>query len=34
MERYGVVDRVVEDNALIEKAIAFAERLAKGPTRR
>jgi enoyl-CoA hydratase/carnithine racemase len=33
MERYGVVNRVVEDNRLIEEATAFATRLAKGPTR-
>ena len=33
MERYGVVNRVVEDEALIEQATAFANRLAKGPTR-
>jgi enoyl-CoA hydratase/carnithine racemase len=33
MERYGVVNRVVEDNALIQEATAFAKRLAKGPTR-
>ena len=33
MERYGVVNRVVEDKALIEEATAFANRLAKGPTR-
>lgn len=33
MERYGVVNRVVEDKALIEEATAFAKRLAKGPTR-
>ena len=33
MERYGVVNCVVEDKALIEEATAFAKRLAKGPTR-
>jgi enoyl-CoA hydratase/carnithine racemase len=33
MERYGVVNRVVEDKALIEEATAFAKLLAKGPTR-
>jgi enoyl-CoA hydratase/carnithine racemase len=33
MERYGVVNRVVEDTALIEEATAFAKRLAQGPTR-
>ena len=33
MERYGVVNRVVEDQVLIEEATAFAEKLAKGPTR-
>jgi len=33
MERYGVVNRIVEDKALIEEATAFAKRLAKGPTR-
>jgi enoyl-CoA hydratase/carnithine racemase len=33
MERCGVVNRVVEDKALIEEATAFAKRLAKGPTR-
>src|SRR6516165_9930737 len=33
MERYGVVNRVVEDQALIEEATAFAKKLAKGPTR-
>lgn len=32
MERYGVVNRLVEDQALIEEATAFARRLAKGPT--
>jgi enoyl-CoA hydratase/carnithine racemase len=33
MERNGVVNRVVEDQALIEEATAFAKQLAKGPTR-
>ena len=33
MERYGVVNRVVEDKALFEEATTFAKQLAKGPTR-
>ena len=33
MERYGVVNRIVDDKALIEEATGFAERLARGPTR-
>ncbi|MBW0102548.1 enoyl-CoA hydratase/isomerase family protein [Pseudonocardia sp. KRD291] len=32
MERFGVVDRVVDDDALDEEAAAFAARLATGPT--
>lgn len=32
LERWNVVNRVVPDDALIEKGMAFAERLASGPT--
>ena len=32
MERFGVVDRVVDDDALDEEAAAFAARVAAGPT--
>src|SRR4030095_942085 len=33
MERFGIVNRVVDDAQLIEEATAFAEKLARGPTR-
>lgn len=33
MERFGIVNRVVEDANLIAEATAFAEKLARGPTR-
>jgi enoyl-CoA hydratase/carnithine racemase len=32
MERWGVVNRVVADDALLEKGMRFAQRLAGGPT--
>jgi enoyl-CoA hydratase/carnithine racemase len=32
MERFGVVDRVVDDDALDDEAAAFAARIAAGPT--
>jgi enoyl-CoA hydratase/carnithine racemase len=32
MERFGVVDRVVDDDALDDEAAAFAARVAAGPT--
>jgi enoyl-CoA hydratase/carnithine racemase len=33
MERFGIVNRVVDDASLIAEATAFAEKLAQGPTR-
>ncbi|HXD05902.1 MAG TPA: enoyl-CoA hydratase/isomerase family protein [Burkholderiaceae bacterium] len=33
MERFGIVNRVVDDAALAEEAGAFARRIARGPTR-
>jgi len=33
LERWNVVDRVVGDDELLEKGMAFAHRLANGPTR-
>ncbi|MFN8159532.1 MAG: enoyl-CoA hydratase/isomerase family protein [Solirubrobacterales bacterium] len=33
LERWGVLNRVVEDGELLEKGMRFAERLAAGPTR-
>ena len=33
MERLGLVNRVIEDTRLMDEASAFAEKLAKGPTR-
>ncbi|MBA3585450.1 MAG: enoyl-CoA hydratase/isomerase family protein [Gemmatimonadetes bacterium] len=32
LERWNVINRVVPDEALVEKTMAFAERLAAGPT--
>ena len=32
MERFGVVDRVVDDEALLDEATALATRIAAGPT--
>jgi enoyl-CoA hydratase/carnithine racemase len=33
MERFGIVNRVIDDAALIDEAMAFAHRIALGPTR-
>ncbi len=33
LERWGVVNRVLSDDQLLEKTMAFAERLAAGPTK-
>jgi 1,4-dihydroxy-2-naphthoyl-CoA synthase len=33
MERFGIVNRVMDDADLIKEATAFAEKLARGPTR-
>jgi enoyl-CoA hydratase/carnithine racemase len=33
MERFGIVNRVIDDADLIKEATAFAEKLARGPTR-
>ena len=33
MERFGVVNRVIDDDKLLDEATAFARRLAQGPTK-
>ncbi len=33
MERFGIVNRVIDDADLIKEATAFAEKLARGSTR-